>query len=131
MDRLARPFPELEHGAVADRDVKPDNAGPPCAFGGCKRCVRCLPELRADPRRCQRTLFEVEPGECVRPAGHDGSCLARAGGDTSTPIVELVMADLLQRDTIRRSGDALRHAYEKAIDLALYLRQAIAERDGR
>lgn len=58
----------------------------------------------------------------------------------SPAIVDLVLADIHERDRIgqRRYGtrlqahngrDALRDAYEEALDLAIYLRQAIAERD--
>jgi hypothetical protein len=57
-------------------------------------------------------------------------------------VWDLVLADMAERDREgrRRYGvplqpgngrDALRDAYEEALDLAVYLRQAIAERDGR
>ena len=60
----------------------------------------------------------------------------------STPIVELVREDMLARMTlgIERYGtplqanngrDALQDAYEEALDLAIYLRQAIEERRAR
>lgn len=61
---------------------------------------------------------------------------------TSGPSIHsLVRADLDSRERlgIQRYGtalqanngrDALRDAYEEALDLACYLRQAIAERDG-
>lgn len=56
-------------------------------------------------------------------------------------ITDLVRADIDARDRIgiERYGrrlqanngrDALRDAYEEALDLAFYLRQCIAERDG-
>lgn len=59
----------------------------------------------------------------------------------TTPIVDLVQRDLEER---RRKGietygmplrawngrDALQDAYEEALDLCCYLRQAIEERDG-
>ncbi len=59
----------------------------------------------------------------------------------SPAIADLVIADMAARKQlgIRRYGvalqanngrDALTDAYEEAIDLAMYLRQAIAERDG-
>jgi hypothetical protein len=59
--------------------------------------------------------------------------------NTSTPIVDLVMEDMKERKRlgIERYGtplqanngrDALRDAYEEALDLAIYLRQAIEER---
>lgn len=57
-------------------------------------------------------------------------------------IQRLVREDLEQRERlgVERYGtslqphngrDALRDAYEEALDLACYLRQAMAERDGR
>jgi hypothetical protein len=57
-------------------------------------------------------------------------------------IVDLVMADMADRKRlgVSRYGmplqahngrDALLDAYEEALDLAIYLRQAIAERDDR
>lgn len=59
------------------------------------------------------------------------------------PVVwDLVMADMRQRDEsgLAKYGtrlqphngrDALVDAYQEALDLVVYLRQAIAERDGR
>ncbi len=55
-----------------------------------------------------------------------------------TPIWELVIADMRERDRIGRERygtplqahngrDALQDAYEEALDLAVYLRQAIEE----
>lgn len=61
---------------------------------------------------------------------------------TSGPaIIDLVLEDVRQRDALgqRKYGtrlqahngrDALRDAYEEALDLAIYLRQALQERDG-
>lgn len=57
-------------------------------------------------------------------------------------VWDLVMFDMHDRDTLGRSRygvrlqphngrDALRDAYEEALDLAVYLRQAIYERDGK
>ena len=54
------------------------------------------------------------------------------------PICELVIADMHERDRIGRKRygtplqafngcDALQDAYEEALDLAMYLRQAIEE----
>jgi hypothetical protein len=62
--------------------------------------------------------------------------------NSSTPIADLVLADVRARrelglkryGTFLQAGngrDALRDAYEEALDLCMYLRQAIAERDGR
>lgn len=61
--------------------------------------------------------------------------------NASTPVWELVIADMRARDHVGRQRygvplqagngrDALKDAYEEALDLAVYLRQAIAERDG-
>lgn len=62
--------------------------------------------------------------------------------DDSRPVWELVIEDMRARDQTGRERygvplqagngrDALRDAYEEALDLAVYLRQAIAERDFR
>lgn len=63
--------------------------------------------------------------------------------NTEGPAVwDLVVADMRGRDSmgLRKYGvrltphngrDALRDAYEEALDLAVYLRQAIFERDGQ
>lgn len=61
---------------------------------------------------------------------------------TSPAIWELVITDMHNRDKIglERYGvrlqahngrDAILDAYEEALDLAVYLRQALYERDGR
>jgi hypothetical protein len=58
----------------------------------------------------------------------------------STPIWELVIADMHERDHVGRERygtplqanngrDALQDAYEEALDLVVYLRQAIKERE--
>lgn len=58
-----------------------------------------------------------------------------------TSVQELVRADLVERERVgvERYGtslfphngrDALRDAYEEALDLCCYLRQAMLERDG-
>lgn len=57
-------------------------------------------------------------------------------------VWDMVIADMHARDEVGRQRygtrlqpgngrDALRDAYEEALDLAAYLRQAIYERDGR
>lgn len=62
--------------------------------------------------------------------------------NASRPIWELVIEDMANRDRIGRERygtplqahngrDALRDAYEEALDLAVYLRQAIEERRKR
>lgn len=59
----------------------------------------------------------------------------------STPVWELVVADMLERDRVGRQRygtplqahngrDALVDAYQEALDLVVYLRQAIEERGG-
>lgn len=58
------------------------------------------------------------------------------------PVWSLVLADMAARDALGRKRygvplqphngrDALRDAYEEALDLAVYLRQAVYERDGK
>lgn len=60
--------------------------------------------------------------------------------NTSRPVWEMVIEDMRARDALgrRRYGvplqahngrDVLRDAYEEALDLCAYLRQAIEERD--
>lgn len=61
--------------------------------------------------------------------------------NSSTPIWELVVADMVARDHVGRARygtplqafngrDALVDAYQEALDLCVYLRQAIEERQG-
>jgi hypothetical protein len=61
-------------------------------------------------------------------------------GNSSTPVWELVITDMRERDNGGRQRygtplqanngrDALIDAYQEALDLAVYLRQAIEERD--
>lgn len=77
---------------------------------------------------------EYRLGPDVRPSGKETPAIP--------PIWDLVIADMRERDRIgaERYGDRLRvttavdplrYAYEEALDLACYLRKAIAERDGR
>lgn len=58
----------------------------------------------------------------------------------SAPIWDLVISDMKERDNLGRERygvplqanngrDALRDAYEEALDLVVYLKQAIVERD--
>jgi hypothetical protein len=58
------------------------------------------------------------------------------------PVWDLVIKDMQERDQVGRQRygtplqpfngrDALRDAYEEALDLTVYLRQAILERDSR
>lgn len=62
--------------------------------------------------------------------------------NTSRPIADMVLEDIAARVELglQRYGtklqanngrDALMDAYQEALDLVFYLRQAIAERDGR
>jgi hypothetical protein len=79
----------------------------------------------------QWVLHGTVPGEQPQPKPND------------LPAVwDLVKADMTSRDTLgkQRYGtrlqphngrDVLRDAYEEALDLTVYLRQAIFERDGR
>lgn len=64
---------------------------------------------------------------------------SRSGGP---PVWDLVMIDMANRDAegVRKYGrplqphngrDAIADAYQEALDLCVYLRQAIYERDGR
>lgn len=59
----------------------------------------------------------------------------------SRPVWDMVIEDMRARDQVGRKRygtplqagngrDALRDAYEESLDLCVYLRQAIAERDG-
>lgn len=61
---------------------------------------------------------------------------------TPTAVWDLVVADMQARDHLGESRygtrlqpyngrDSLRDAYEEALDLAVYLRQLIFERDGK
>jgi hypothetical protein len=99
-----------------------------------------------NPRSLTGALGEPEDG----PAGPSGvsSSWRQRPGDQPLPIPNgrpsiqsLVRADLDAREQvgIQRYGtslqphngrDALRDAYEEALDLACYLKQAIVERDG-
>lgn len=62
--------------------------------------------------------------------------------NNNPPVWDLVMTDMSNRDKVGRERygvplqayngrDMLRDAYEEALDLAVYLRGAIYERDGR
>ena len=62
--------------------------------------------------------------------------------NSSEPIWDLVVKDMNARNELGKlrygtplqafnSRDALRDAYEEALDLCVYLRQAIAERDSK
>lgn len=60
---------------------------------------------------------------------------------TGVPIWDLVIADMVERDRVGRERygtplqahngrDAMQDAYFEALDLVVYLRQALEERDG-
>lgn len=96
-----------------------------CAFPFCK----C-----ADTSSCQHEGVPVKPqreGDQPMPVAND-----------KPAVWPIVMADMQSRHElgIKRYGtplqpfngrDALRDAYEEALDLAVYLRTAIFERDGK
>lgn len=75
-------------------------------------------------------------GRCLACGRKYESPVAR---NESTPIIDLVTADLKQRAAVgvnkygallqaNNGRDALRDAYEEALDLAMYLRQEIENR---
>ena len=98
-----------------------------------------LPHIGIEPRP-----IEAEAVEQLRDAAERfalGLVEAQPAPTPSngTPVWELVVADMRERDQLgrRRYGtplqahngrDALVDAYQEALDLAVYLRQAIAER---
>jgi hypothetical protein len=62
--------------------------------------------------------------------------------NAGVPVWDMVIDDMRRRDHVGRQRygtplqagngrDVLRDAYEEALDLCVYLRQAIAERDGK
>lgn len=96
------------------------------------------------------TFHQPDKDFCV--PGIDGRCLSGPHPPTSPepePIPNdlpavwaLVVQDMVARDRVGRDRygtplqphngrDALKDAYQEALDLAVYLRQAIYERDGR
>lgn len=116
------------------------------------------PAVVAAGTRVAQAIFLSVPGVSVVPTGDADVTLCdsgRAGGFGSTgcgppplpqrgpagpPVWDMVVADMWARDALgrRRYGrpltphngrDVLRDAYEETLDLAAYLRQAIAERD--
>lgn len=85
---------------------------------------------------------EIPAGETLcprhRPARRQPDPIPNAGPG----CWELVLVDMYRRDQTGRARygvklqphngrDALKDAYEEALDLAVYLRQVIYERDGR
>lgn len=98
--------------------------------------------------RQRRVILETEGGSTLTlcELTPEGEALLAGqplpAPNATTPILDLVQADIAARDRVGRAKygtplqagngrDALRDAYEEALDLAFYLRQAIAERDGR
>jgi len=98
------------------------------------------------PPRCEHLLCDYPKEDCA------GFCKAQKPireGDQPMPVANdkpavwpIVMADMQSRHElgIKRYGtplqphngrDTLRDAYEEALDLAVYLRTAIYERDGK
>lgn len=99
------------------------SAFPNCCFGRWQAQDEVRATLQASPR-----IQELKP-EQPMPTKNAGPC-----------IQDLVIADIEGRKVVglQRYGtllqpfngrDALRDAYEEALDLAQYLRQAIEERD--
>lgn len=87
--------------------------------------LELVEHLREDAERFALGLTEAQPAPTA---------------STGRPVWELVIEDMRQRDQTgrRRYGvalqahngrDALVDAYQEALDLCVYLRQAIAERD--
>lgn len=102
-----------------------------CAVYGHARCT--CPGRSSDERR-QRMAEASRPGPIADqpPPAANGQ----------PPVWDLVIADMRDRDRVGRERygtplqphngrDPLVDAYQEALDLAAYLRQAIAERDGR
>ena len=96
-----------------------------CLFPFCK----CLPDQVCDIRR--QPAKPLREGDQPMPVAND-----------KPAVWPIVMADMQDRHQlgIKRYGtplqpfngrDALRDAYEEALDLAVYLRTAIFERDGK
>jgi hypothetical protein len=88
---------------------------------------------------------EIDPSRRVPPLYAE--CASRIDQPPPTPNTQLavwplVLADMAERDRVGRhrygtplqphnGRDALADAYAEALDLAVYLRQALFERDGR
>jgi hypothetical protein len=101
---------------------------------------------------CEKFTEEVEPAApWVRAIMNIDTTATRATHDQPPPKPEdvskpavwpLVIVDMCERDRVGRARygtplqphngrDALKDAYQEALDLAAYLRQAIYERDGK
>jgi hypothetical protein len=98
----------------------------------------------APPYPCCNNLTFHEPGnpKCEEYRLGPDIRPQKAKTPEVSPIWDLVMADMRERDRIgterygdrlrvTSANDPLRYAYEEALDLACYLRQAIAQRDGK
>jgi hypothetical protein len=90
-----------------------------------QRAIELIRELQASGMTLRRIHEEI-----AKPA---------ESSDEKTPIWDLVITDMKARDRVGRERygrplhanngrDALMDAYEEALDLAVYLRQAIEER---
>jgi hypothetical protein len=103
------------------------------AYGDC-RCKSCrCPVFTVSPLAADNPQLESTPLDQPPPKPED----------TSKPAVwPLVIVDMCERDRVGRARygtplqpnngrDALKDAYQEALDLAAYLRQAIHERDGK
>jgi hypothetical protein len=91
---------------------------------------------------CGGLTFHAGGEKCDEYRYPDPPPRQRAVPSPLPPIWDLVIADMRERDRVgaERYGDRLRvttavdplrYAYEEALDLAVYLRKAMAERDGK
>lgn len=99
-----------------------------------RNCARCGLRIYGE--------FDIETFNGVKCSVHAHRCPEpEPAPNDSTPIWDLVIEDMRRRDHLGRKRygtplqagngrDALQDAYEEALDLAVYLRQAIEERDG-
>lgn len=97
-----------------------------------------LQDINSEPIKFTSTRWRWPPGS-ERPSQASTEQPAPKANDTE-PVWHAVIADMLKRDRVGRARygvplqagngrDALRDAYEEALDLAVYLKQAIMERD--
>jgi hypothetical protein len=91
----------------------------------CKAFVRPIPNVDTTATRAVHDQPPPNPEDASKPA-----------------VWPLVIVDMCERDRVGRARygtplqpnngrDALKDAYQEALDLAAYLRQAIYERDGK
>jgi len=106
----------------------------------CNRCNEDAPELVFIQRPGKEVWLRV-CRECRRAIDENGAAAPQpAPVEGKTEVYPLVLADIEARVALGRERykttlqtyngrDPLWHAYQEAIDLVMYLRQAIAERD--